>query len=1033
MKETGEFLREVASLFSKPEKFGCDGCKKEDFLSRFTFIFPNRRSSLFFKKYLGEACNMPVFSPQIITVNDLFLDLSGLNTADHLTLMSELCKCFNKVKSEAAIKNGLVPEEEKLDDFIFWGGIILSDFQDADQYLVDAKQLFANIEDLNDIKFDFSWMSEEQQKAAEKIAGIKNFWRGVSAGRNKEYNGKFLNIWSLLYPLYLTYRETLASKKLSYPAMQYRAVAEAVRTGTDDAVMSRVEKIDNAVFIGFSAPNNCEKTLMRYFSRRKNDDGKPSGYFYWDYFSQMIKARENKSSMLISRCVSEFPSSPKIDGCLEEKTVFASYSVPGNVPQTFVVSEILSEIAKKPGWDAYKDASKTAVIVSDEMLLLPMLTAVPDSYKDRYGRVCVNVTMGYPLAATSAASFSNLMAALHLSVRKKRGKENGKEILLLKGSVLLDFLNHPYVKCIDEGAVSKLRENILGSNLFFADADCLPGMTDNEELKVLLQKLVPSKEMEGEEDILKPILSWQLSIYDYISKFISKRERGFVYKYSIALSSLKRNDILISGKRSAYSIIRSAVGNLTVSFKGEPLRGLQIMGPLETRALDFDNVIYLSFNEGVYPASGEQKSCIPYSLRKYFGLPTYENNDSISAYNFYRMIQRAKNVYCIYNNVTEGVKVGEESRFLKQLKYGFGVKTEDKNISFKVSNSAIAPLSQIAKNAEDIKAIRNMTFSASALNLYIDCPLKFYFSRIMNVAAEDELSESVDGGTFGTIFHECMKKIYTRGSKGEFVVNKGFISSLIANCMKDNYKFLNDIIAAAFDEVIKAKVMEGENLVISELVKKYIINALYADKERAEKNGDFRFIEAERGIEYTYKGSRFKAIFDRAEEHFDASRADDGVVRISDYKTGNFKSGDFKALMQEGADARFGLLEYDADSFGQELDSVFDSSGSRPKTYANLFQILLYASLYIDGIPIDSSKEKYIPDYIETAIYPLKSITNRGIVTFKITKEDIREFETRLERLLLEIKGAGENGACFRMCEKTDNCSYCDFKSVCNR
>lgn len=1089
-----QFLREVANIFSNSSLLGI---KRTDanYLDGFTFVFPNKRSMAFFRKYLGEEYGkinrapdgsaMPMFSPRMVTISDLFSDLSGLHTADYLTLIVELWRCYSAVQKKHAISAGVAEadfKEEPLDDFIFWGDLILSDFSDVDQYMVDAKQLFTNLKDVNEINSDFSWMSDTQREAVEKLGGVKGFWERVkgngpgAAVREELYKKRFLDTWEILYPLYINYRETLKNKGIAYSAMQYRAVAEAIgstelklgASGNDasDVLISKLNSLKSAVFIGFSAPNNCEKTLMRYFRDKKNDDGSLSGYFYWDYFSPMIKAPQNKSSRLIESCVKEFPSFPAIEDAAKgakisvvedgnNKTVtnctFDVYPVSGNMGQTLAASEILKKICggyeySAPGFDLRNEALKTAVVIADENLLLPMLSAVPAGYRDAKGRPCVNITMGYPLAATGVASLANLLSAVHMSMRVKNGKS------LLYGNVLLDMLTHSYVKSINKRDAETLRKHILDSNKFFVSDDEMNSGFDNlpdgkggvrtlnlsGDFKQFLHLLVPHI---NNENLISSIVEYQTGVLDYVSRYVSPAEKGYIFQYSDVLNSLKGNNLSIMLPRSAYSIIRRTVGNLTVTFKGEPLMGLQIMGALETRALDFDNIIYLSFNEGMFPKTGEQKSCVPYFLRKCFGLPTYETQDSISAYNFYRMIQRAKHVSFIYSTDTEGMKVGEESRFIKQLRYDFGVRPVYHNVNLPMPENFKASYKKVVKRDEDIRSIvenyfdaeprGSKHFSASLLNSYIDCPLHFYFANIMGVEVEAELTDSVDGSVFGSIFHKCMQLIYNYYTENLKI--KTVSGALVEKILKELFPAgktdgsfagpasskLDDFILNGFKVALQVDVIEGENLVIRELVERYIYNTLAADFERAASIGEFTFIGTEKMILGKYLGANFIAFFDRLE------KGPDGVVRISDYKTGYF---DPEIINKYSSDnQRFSVIN--EDEIEGVLDTLFDMSGGRKPSDKILMQLFVYAMMWAE---CEDNPVRNVSN-IDVTIYPVRKIKSQGLVTLRVTMNNIIAFKKRLSKLLDEIKSNGEGNEEFRMCKDLSPCEFCDFASICNR
>jgi hypothetical protein len=465
------------------------------------------------------------------------------------------------------------------------------------------------------------------------------------------------------------------------------------------------------------------------------------------------------------------------------------------------------------------------------------------------------------------------------------------------------------------------------------------------------------------------------------------------------------------------------------------------MGALETRALDFENIIYLSFNEGMFPKTGEQKSCIPYFLRKCFGLPTYETQDSISAYNFYRMIQRAKHVSFIYSTDTEGMKVGEESRFIKQLRYDFGVRPVYHNVNLPMPENFKASYKKVVKRDEDIRSIvenyfdaeprGSKHFSASLLNSYIDCPLHFYFANIMGVEVEAELTDSVDGSVFGSIFHKCMQLIYNDYT--ENLKAKTISGELVEKIIKELFPAgkadgsfagpgsskLNDFILNGFKVALQVDVIEGENLVIRELVERYIYNTLIADLERSGKVGEFTFIGTEKMILGKYIGANFIAFFDRLE------KGPDGVVRISDYKTGYFDPGIINKYRSDNK----GVSLISEDEIESVLDTLFDMSGGRKPSDKILMQLFVYAMMWAE---CEDNPERDVNN-IDVTIYPVRKIKSQGLVTLRVTRSNIIAFKKRLSKLLDEIKSKGEGNEEFKMCKDVSPCEFCDFASICNR
>lgn len=888
------FLLQVARHYAETLKVSQPG--------DYTFVFPNRRSSLFFKKYLGEAVDGAFFVPTILTVSDMFRSLGSLEVPDSLTLIFELWKVYKKYNCSG-------DAGDSLDDFLGWGSLILSDFSDVDHYLADARQLFANIKDQKDIQADTSYLSEEQIEAVKRLTGMR------ADADSKEFKRRFFSVWDSMYSVYRDFREALQRKGMAYGAMQYRLVAEAVADkcaetrGQFKSIREKLGRYRKVVFVGFSAPTNCEKALMRFFKNRKCADGTPSGEFFWDFHSRKIRDDGNRASSRIALCEKEFPGKVRLD--YEENTdcVYNVIRASGNSQQTQILSSVLREISAAAGWNAGRDAMKTAVVVSNENLLFPLLSSIPRSFTSA-GEDSVNITMPYPLKATPIASLESLLAALNINARLR----DGRTVLL--GKDLRNIMDHPYVRRIDAAGCSRIIRRITASNQYFIDAatvaeDILKDdRGENIEVSEALRKflteiLVPKGAMLGAlapdfsgGGLIRDIVAYQSELLSFIEEGLPREDKGYVYKYIDALNTLKNSDIPIYKLRTAYSVIRSLTAGQSISFVGEPLMGLQIMGPLETRLLDFDNVIFLSFNEGYFPAAGVQKSAIPYFLRKVFGLPTYEDNDSVSSYNFYRLIQRARRVYFIYDtdNQDDRTSVKEASRFIKQLEYLYDVPVVCRE--FDIANPKLKEMPGIippdgrSKSFFDAGAAHRL--SASSLKNYLACPAKFYFSRILNIPQEDELTETVDSRGFGSIFHDCMKRIYDRYREdGRRVFTADVISGILRDLKSgDPEKSVNHYTVRAFAEVARIRRIDGENLIIRELVKDYIIRLFEVDKARLllpvsctgpdggnSCFGSFRVTGTEEKCDVTLIGKMFTGSFDRVD------MTGRGIL-ISDYKTG---------------------------------------------------------------------------------------------------------------------------------------------------
>jgi Inactivated superfamily I helicase len=690
------------------------------------FVFPNRRSLKFFQKYLGIEYgliyNKPLFSPKLITINDLYTNLSGLKNSDSVKQLYILYKEYIALKYPNNKKQG--EEKEPFDDFVHWGDIIIKDFNDIDKYLVNANQLFTNIKDLKELDNDFSFLTPTQLEA------VKSFWTNfLKGGKFSEKKEFFISIWELMYSLYSNFKEKLRSIGEGYEGQIYRDVAENI---------SKYEFPKTLVFIGFNAPNKCERALMSYLKKIGKGD------FYWDFYGELLTQKENSASELISEYVKEYPSKYK----LEDSTVspaeqnFEVFAAPSGVAQAFVVEKILEKLYPMAQISNNQSFS-TAVILPDEKFLMPVLNSVPQKFES------INVTMGYPIAATAFISFMSLLQNLQNDVRQRGGVES------FYHKSVIELLSHEYFKKLSAEESEKIKNEIIATNSIYISSESELLKSDSLILNLVFRIVKGSDE----------IADYQLNILEELDHKLDIWDREFIYQYYLRIQSLKALNIPMESK-TYFKLVNQLTMGITIPFKGEPLAGLQIMGTLETRCLDFENVIIISANEGKFPASNVAQSLIPYNLRIGFQLPTYELQDGIAAYHFYRSICRAKNIFMVYDTRSEDLNNGEVSRYVKQLKYHFNIPIKEQSISSQITLVQDQELC-IQKDEEVMHMLISRftgdgkyNLSASAINNYIACPLKFYFENIEKLPDEEEVVESVESNTFGTIFHSVMENIY---------------------------------------------------------------------------------------------------------------------------------------------------------------------------------------------------------------------------------------------------------------------------------
>ena len=945
------------------------------------FIFPNRRSQVFFKKYLAEAVKAsgtPVISPRTLTVNDFYYEIAGTAPTDRVTLLLELHDCYK----------ALFPNAEPLDEFIFWGDVILGDFDDVDKYLVDPEGLFTNVREFKEIQDTYSYLTEAQREAIEMFVTHFRDSGRLTVNLDSDSPGvkeKFLRIWNILLPLYRDFRQSLSCKGLSYDGMAYRSLAERVRTEPAADVLRKVfAGVDEYVFVGLNALNECERTVMR----KMRDAGVAA--FCWDFSGSMVRDRHNKASLFMTRNLEEFgqafPLDPEGLGVPDVEIV----SVPSSVGQAKLIPDLVKD-------------EDHAIVLPDESLLIPVLNSIPPEIKD------INVTMGYPMKNSAFFDFLTVILALQMHLRLKDGTW---------------YFHHSQVWSVfSSGLFREVTRN---------DAEAEEKV---KAVKVQAKYYVPEEELRGHpvfdlifrpvaKDLKKASRAQISELGEYLKEIIvgistcpvgslgPSLELEFARKAYSAINLLQAKELEILPL--TYSrLLNQLLGPISVPFNGEPLKGLQIMGPLETRALDFRHLLILSCNEGMFPRRSVSSSFIPPELRKGFGLPTHEFQDAIWAYYFYRMIQRAESVTLVYDSRTEGLKNGEESRFIKQLEYHFDVKVRRSFVKAEARMHDQVP--DIPKTEEDLMKLDSVILSASSLKNYLDCPAKFYFSKVAGLEEETEVAEDLDSGMLGDVYHSTMQALYMgegamdpsydmgdRKRNASFpgalkVVTKEYVESWLKR--KEDIKLrVRSLILAQ----LHALEVSGRNLVLENVIVQYVIKTLQRDKELMEKLGvaSFRILGLENKYTAMIDGFRFVGYIDRMDSFLP------GEVRIVDYKTGKVEDEDVN--INDGNAASV-------------VEALFgDNNQKRPRI---AFQLFLY-DLLAAGDPENEGT------VIVNSIYQPAKLFTEGVKNVPACTAFNEAVEERFHGLLAEIR---DKDVGWRRTSDSKTCSWCDFKMICGR
>lgn len=932
-------------------------------LERTCFVFPNRRSIAFFKKYLAAevaAAGKPCVAPKMLPINDFFYRAAGAVPTDRLQLLLELYSCYTELNDKA----------EALDDFIFWGGVVLSDFNDVDKYLCDADRLFANVADFKALLASPDFLSETQVAAISRFVDHFN-----SGGRYKE---SFLRLWEILKPLYRNFNSRLEEKGMFYEGQVYRKLAARLDTeSAADVFAAAFPETEKFVFVALNALNGCEKKVLR----RLRDAGLAA--FCWDYSSGMIRDPHNKSSLFLSQNVLEFPQAfdPDPEG-LGMPEIHA-LSVPSSVGQAKQLPGIFSALSPDgPG----ALGEESAVVLPDEGLLLPVLNSIPEEIRD------INVTMGYPLGGSELWSLMNAVAALQMHLRQKDG-----EWYFYNRQVRAVFANSVF-KTVTDDSEKELAGKILESGEFYIPAGAFGG----EGLLSVIFRPVVQSPSAADAAQCSAMASYLRSVVTAVAGRLTQSEgdnmaveKDFAKEYYQLLTRLGSYSLELKPS-SWMRLLGQLLAGMAVPFLGEPLKGLQIMGPLETRALDFKNIVILGCNEGLFPRRSVASSFIPAELRKGFDLPTYEYQDAVWAYYFYRMIQRAEKVWLLYDSRTEVSRSGEESRYIKQLEMHFGLPVK-RHVQSSVLSAAPAE-GDIPKTEEDMEVLKAKYLSASSLQDYLSCPARFYYHVVKGLKDKDELSENLDAGMMGTVFHETMQEIYG--------VPSGRITAEYASSFLKDRGRIREIVRRHVLAQLHTFEVVGRNLLFEDMVCRYAAKVLQRDLEYMKACGkdSFDILGLERKVFDEIGGFRFIGYIDRLDSFVP------GEVRVVDYKTGKVTDEDF--LIDDGNAADI-------------VGKVFGPDDSkRPKIALQLY-------LYDTFVRHDRSTAPLVAGRsLVNSIYQTSRLFVREVENVALSPVFCSLMEERLGELLAEI---ADPAVPFRRCPDSKNCAWCDFKMICGR
>lgn len=943
--------------------------KTEGNFTKVAIVFPNKRASLFFNEYLAQESDRPIWSPTYVSISELFRQSSDLSIADPIKLVCNLYKVFQKATGS----------KETLDDFYFWGEMLIADFDDADKNMADTHALFSNLKDLNELMDNYDFLEEGQKEA------LSQFFHNFSINQVTELKQRFISMWNVLGDIYAEYKALLESQSIAYEGMLYRQVIEQLD----------VEALpyNKYIFVGFNVLNKVEHTLFK----KLNEAGK--AMFYWDYDTFYLNKTPHEAGEFIRRNLRDFPSELPA-------SFFDNLNQPKEV--TFIESPTENgQVRYLPQWireNLTSQEKETAVVLCNEALLQPVLHALPDNVKH------INITMGFPLSQTPAYSFVNALMELHTS---GYNPNNGRYLF----AEVISVLKHPYTRQLSPEA-EKLEQTLTRDNRFYP----LPSELKQDNVLELL--FTPRRNNLDLCSMLSEALKEVAVIYQQQA---ASHSDAFDQLYRESLfktyTLVNRFHTLIESKElnvqagTFQRLLTRVMSSSSIPFHGEPAIGMQVMGVLETRNLDFRHLIMLSVNEGQLPKAGGDSSFIPYNLRKAFGMTTIDHKIAVYAYYFYRLMQRAEKVTLVYNTATDGINRGELSRFMLQFLIEWGYPVLRKQLEAAQSPQDSTPIiiektPDIMERMKSVFDIRNnpkALISPSALNCYLDCPLKFYYKYVALLSAPDEVTADIDSAKFGSIFHYAAEHIYKDLTAHGKLISKENLETLL----KDEVR-LQTYVDNGFKELFfnlppnEQPEYNGIQLINSAVIVKYIQQLLRNDLRYAP----FTFIGSEQRIFENIEictstgdiQSRIGGIIDRIDSKGES-------LRIVDYKTGG-----------------------DADT-PANVQSLFIPDKKRSNY---VFQTFLYASIVCKKLREKNDSRLVAPAllYIHRAASEKYSpVIQMGeprkpkepVDNFAQYEGDFRE---NLKTLLEDIFNPDIS---FTQTEIEDKCAYCDFRALCKK
>lgn len=894
--------------------------KKDVDFSKLQFILPSKRSGIVLQNELSRLNNTTFFAPSILSIEEFVEELSNLKALSNIELLFNFYKTYIDYTER--------DEQEPFDFFSKWAQVILQDFNEIDRYLIDPKHIFGYLKEIQKINTNH-WSIEENQS---------------------DFTRRYLNFWSKLYQYYREFSNNLISSGFGYQGLIYKEAVENI----ENYIQANESK--HHVFVGFNALNKAESTIIQELLQNE------MASIYWDIDTHFMGSKIHNASQFINshRTKWNYYRSNEFkwfSNHYNTHKIVQVIGAPQNIGQAKIIGELLSELKLT------NDLANTAVVLGDETLLIPVLNSLPENVDT------INITMGFPLKDTPLNPLFNRLFVMH-----------SQEKLEFYFKDIISILSHPYIRPLfqhsEKNEADELILHIQQQNLvFISEAKLRSLIKEQADIISLLFGNWENKPEIAISNCLSIILAIKNS-------FSSKKENTIALEYLFRfhevfnmLFDLNSKYKTILNIKTLQGLFKELISFETLDFKGEPLQGLQLMGMLESRVLDFETVIISSVNEGILPSGKSNNSFIPFDVKLEIGLPTYQEKDAVYTYHFYRLLQRAKNVYIIYNTEVDALNGGEKSRFITQLEIE-GIHDIKHKLVSPINRKIDVKLDRVSKNESIISKLKDIAasgFSPSSLTSYIRNPMDFYYEKVLGIKEVDDVEEIVAANTLGSIIHNTLEDFY-KPLEGQLLTVE-IINTMVSQ--------IDNTVRKHFLDIYKqGDITKGKNLIIFEIAKRYILNFLNLEIDSLKKGNAIKIISIESDlnipIDMTELGFpiRLKGKVDRVDEY-------NGITRIIDFKTGKVEQN--KVQLENWDD-----ITTDYDKYGKS------------------FQILSYTLMIQHETPLSDNTEAGIISFknLKSGFIKFNKIESENGKQQKsatINQEILIDFTQQLKNLILEI------------------------------